>query len=322
MQLRHILMVLIVAAVWGFNFIAVKIGLMEVPPFLYGAGRFVIAALPAFFIKKPNVSWAILIGIGLMTCFKFSFMFMGIYMDVSAGLASLILQIQGFFTLILSVFFYKAKISANHLLGMVISLIGMILIGCQFDTQSTLIGFSLILSAALAWAYSNILFRKAGKVDMFALTVWTSVIPPLPMLIGGFMYEGYESIGGFLDPFSKMTLIGWLCLLYTACISTWVGTTLWGILLKTYEPYKVAPFSLLVPIFGITFASLILGEEFGVVLSIACLFIFVGLIINQWPVEGLSRTEALQEPSPLLETPLPTNASSFPEPEETDQKVA
>ncbi len=282
MQFRHILMTLIVAAVWGFNFIAIKVGLTEIPPFMYGAGRFLIAALPAFFIKKPNLSWGIIIGIGLLMFAKFTLMFLGIHMKVSAGMASLVLQCQGFFTIALSVFFYKAKITSNHILGMIIASIGMALIGWQTDESSTLIGLSMILGAALSWAFSNIVYRKAGNVDMFALTVWTSVIPPIPMLIGEFLYEGSDS---FLTSFTNMTSMGWICLLYTACISTWVGATFWAILIRTYEPHRIAPFSLLVPIFGISFASLILGEEFSVIMSIACMCIFVGLIINQWPVD-------------------------------------
>ena len=283
MKLRHILMTIIVAAVWGFNFIAIKVGLTEISPFIYGSGRFMIAALPAFFIKKPNISWTIIIGIGLLTFVKFTLMFMGIHMKVSAGLASLILQSQGFFTIALSVFFYKAKISSNHILGMLIALIGMALIGWQTDCQTTLIGVSLILAAALSWAYSNILYRKAGNVDMFALIVWTSVIPPIPMLIGEFIMEGSDN---FVSSFLNMSSLGWMCLLYTACISTWIGATLWGILIRTYEPHRIAPFSLLVPVFGISFASLILGEELSVLMSIACVCIFMGLIINQWPDVG------------------------------------
>lgn len=273
-------MTIIVAAVWGFNFIAIKIGLTEISPFVYGAGRFMISALPALFIKKPNVSWSIIIGIGMLTFVKFTLMFLGIHLKVSAGLASLILQSQGFFTIALSVFFYKAKISANHIVGMVIALGGMGIIGWQTDCQTTLIGISMIMAAALAWAYSNILYRKAGNVDMFALIVWTSVIPPIPMLIGDFIMEGPE---GFISSCINMSPLGWLCLLYTACISTWIGATLWGVLIRTYEPHRIAPFSLLVPVFGISFASLLLGEELSVLMSIACAFIFVGLIINQWP---------------------------------------
>lgn len=273
-------MTIVVAAVWGFNFIAIKIGLTEISPFVYGAGRFMIAALPAIFIKKPNISWGIIIGIGLLTFTKFTLMFMGIHMKVSAGLASLVLQSQGFFTIALSVLFYKAKISSNHILGMIVALIGMILIGYQTDNQTTLIGFSMIIGAALSWAYSNILYRKAGKVDMFALTVWTSVIPPIPMLMGELMLEGTDN---FISSITTITSLGWMCLCYTACISTWIGATLWGILIRTYEPHRIAPFSLLVPIFGISFANLILGEELSVLMSIACTFIFIGLIINQWP---------------------------------------
>lgn len=280
MRTHHILMTMIVAAVWGFNFIAIKVGLTEISPFIYGAGRFVISAIPALFIKRPNISWWIIIGIGLLTFTKFTFMFLGIHMNVSAGLASLVLQCQGFFTIALSFLFYQARITANHILGMAIALVGMIIIGYQTECESTFIGLSMIMAAALSWSYSNILYRKAGNVDMFSLTVWTSVIPPIPMILGECFMEGPDQI---LITITNMSAMGWMCLCYTACISTWIGATLWGVLIRTYEPHRIAPFSLLVPVFGITFANLLLGEELSVPISIACTCIFVGLIINQWP---------------------------------------
>lgn len=284
MKFRHILMAILVAAIWGFNFVAVKVGLQEIPPFLYGASRFIIAALPALFFKRPNVSWTLIAGIGLtLGVMKFTLMFMGIHLGVAAGLASLILQSQVFFTIGLSVYFYKARVSANHVLGMIIASLGIILIGWQMHAESTLIGFGMLFAAAISWSFSNILYRKAGNVDMFSLTVWTSVIPPIPMLIGDYLYEGGDSM---VLALTSMTPISWLCLFYTACASTWIGATVWGMLLRTYEPHRVAPFSLLVPIFGMSFSSFILGEEFSTLISIACVLVFIGLIVNQWSPES------------------------------------
>src|SRR5690554_2474697 len=100
MKLHHVLTAIFVAAIWGFNFVVVKVGLRELPPFIYGAGRFIIAATPIiFFLQKPAVSWRIIGGIGVtLGVIKFTLMFLGIYLGMSAGLASLVLQSQVFFT--------------------------------------------------------------------------------------------------------------------------------------------------------------------------------------------------------------------------------
>ncbi len=283
MSFRHIAMAILVAAVWGFNFTAVKVGLEEMPPYLYGAGRFAIAALPALFLAKPKTSWKMIISIGLaLGVFKFTFMFMGFYYGMSAGLASLVLQSQAFFTLLFSFLFFKSKIRANQIIGMSIAAIGMILIAMEGNDQSSTLGFVLILSAAVAWGVANILYRIVGNVDMFALTAWSSVVPPIPMFMVSVYSEGWDVV---VYSIQNMTAIGWLCLAYTACMSSWVGATLWAVLIRSYPPHKVAPFSLLVPVFGISFASLFLGEEFTNMTAGASALIFVGLIVNQWRVK-------------------------------------
>lgn len=286
-------MAILVAAVWGFNFIAVKSGLNEMPPYLYGAGRFAIAALPALFVAKPRTSWAMIIGIGLtLGVFKFTLMFMGIHYGMSAGLASLVLQSQAFFTLLFSYLIFKSQIRPNQIIGMTIAAVGMILIAVDTQDQSSTLGFILILSAAVAWGIANILYRMVGDVDMFALTAWSSVIPPIPMFMVSVYSEGWDVV---ITSIQTMTSMGWLCLAYTACVSSWIGATLWAVLIKSYPPHKVAPFSLLVPVFGITFASLILGERFTQMNMIASGLIFAGLIINQWRVKKVIQPDIIEE---------------------------
>lgn len=293
MSFQHIAMAILVAAVWGFNFIAVKSGLNEMPPYLYGAGRFAIAALPALFVAKPRTSWAMIIGIGLtLGVFKFTLMFMGIHYGMSAGLASLVLQSQAFFTLLFSYLIFKSQIRPNQIIGMTIAAVGMILIAVDTQDQSSTLGFILILSAAVAWGIANILYRMVGDVDMFALTAWSSVIPPIPMFMVSVYSEGWDVV---ITSIQTMTSMGWLCLAYTACVSSWIGATLWAVLIKSYPPHKVAPFSLLVPVFGITFASLILGERFTQMNMIASGLIFAGLIVNQWRVKKVIVLEVIEE---------------------------
>lgn len=280
MRLRHILLAVFVAAIWGFNFAVVKTGLKELPPFIYGAGRFVVAALPVFFLKKPPVPWKIIGGIGLtLGVLKFTLMFGGIYMGMSAGLASLVLQSQVFFTLVLSAIFFKTKMRSSQIIGMIIAFIGIVMIAWQTHASSTIIGFLMLIGSAMSWAVSNILYQKAGKVDMFSLTVWTSLIPPIPMFIAAYFFEGEKTLE---HVFLSLSPTAWYCLLFTGCASTLVGATLWGVLLRTYDATKVAPFSLLIPVFGISSAWLVLGEQLTEITIAACCLVFIGLVVNQW----------------------------------------
>lgn len=287
MKIQHVLTAVLVAAIWGVNFVVVKIGLNELPPFLYGAGRFVIALLPFVFIRKPAVGWSVIIGIGLfLGVFKYALMFMGLHMGTSAGLASLISQSQVFFTIVLSMIIFRTRIQLNQALGMLVAFVGVSILAMNAETSSTLIGSLLILGSGLAWGISNILFQKAGNVDMFALTIWTSLIPPIPMFL---LAVSVDSPEGVYETVSALSVTGYSCLLFTACISTWVGVTLWGILTRTYDAARVAPYSLLIPVFGLLSSWIFLGEKFSYATISACSLVFVGLIVNQWTPE-LKRT--------------------------------
>lgn len=182
MKFQHILLAILVTAVWGFNFVAIKTGLQEMPPFLYACSRFVISSLPLlWFIKKPDISWTLIISIGVtLGIIKFGLLFWGIHLGMSAGLASLLSQSQAFFTTLLAVLILKDRIYSHQIVGMVIAFSGIGLIGTTLYEGSTLLGFILVIGGALSWAVYNILLKKAGNVNMFALTVWTGIIPPHP----------------------------------------------------------------------------------------------------------------------------------------------
>lgn len=281
MKIQHMILAVIVAALWGFNFVVVKLGLSDFPPFLYGAGRFIIAALPIiFFIKNVKLPpWHILAGIGFFMGFlKFAFMFSGIYMGMSAGVASLILQSHVFFTVLLSTLILKTRLTIIQVSGIAVAFCGIVLMGIEMHAQSTLLGFTLLVGAALSWSIANIFYKKAGQVDMIGVTVWTSLIPPLPMLFASYWFEGDLPTVASLGTVSST---GWLCLLYTSCASTLIGATLWGILLRQYDAPKVAPYSLLTPVFGITSAWLVLGEAISSYTMLSCILVFFGLLINQ-----------------------------------------
>lgn len=281
MKIQHIAIAVFVAAIWGFNFVIVKVGLAEMPPFVYGAGRFMIALIPiVFFIKHPPSSWKLISGIGFTLGFiKFALMFSGIQMGLSAGLASLVLQSQVFFTVALSVIIFKSDVTFNQIVGMALAFLGIIIIGIEMHAQSTLLGLMLLIGSAFSWAVSNILYRKAGNVDMFSLTIWSSLIPPIPMLLCSYYMEGPDAAQ---TAYTNMTWVGLACLVYTTCGSTWIGATLWGVLLRNYDAPKVAPYSLLIPVFGISSACLFLGEELSTTSIAACGIVFLGLLVNQW----------------------------------------
>ena len=279
MQAKDLLLALVVIIVWGMNFVVIRIGLDDMPPMLLGALRFLLAAFPAvLFIKRPQVPLRWLLAYGLtISLGQFAFLFSAMSVGMPAGLASLVLQSQAFFTLLFAVLFLGERFRLVNLLGLLVAAGGLLLIGAQGDGLMTLAGFLLTLCAAAMWALGNIVTRKLGKVNLVGLVVWGSLIPPLPFLALSWVLEGPEAIEAALRGFSPTSM---LVLVYLAFGATILGYGLWSRLLSRYPASQVAPFSLLVPVVGITSAALLLGEHLSSLQLVGALLVMLGLLLN------------------------------------------
>ncbi len=274
---------LIVVVIWGLNFIAIKVGLSDMPPLLLGAVRFVLVAFPAvFFIKKPPVSWRWLIALGLtMNVGQFAFLFMGIKYGMPAGLASVTHQSQAFFTLGLAVVFLGEHWRWTHLAGLILAAIGMAVIGLQHNVDMTILGFWLVLVASFSWACGNVIMRKATQgvppFSMLALVIWSGATAILPLGLLSLFFEGLTSWASAFGTFSWPTMAS---LFYLAYGATYVGYGLWGKLMYRYPASKVAPFALLVPIVGMSCSVLFLGESLSLWQLFGSVLVMAGLVIN------------------------------------------
>ncbi len=276
---KDLLLALVVIVVWGMNFVVIKVGLDDIPPMLLGALRFMLAAFPAIlFIKRPQLPLRWLLAYGAtISLGQFAFLFSAMNVGMPAGLASLVLQSQAFFTLFFAALFLGERLRATNFIGLLIAAGGLLLIGMQGDRSMTLAGFVLTICAASMWALGNIVTRKVGKVNLVGLVVWGSLIPPIPFFALSWMMEGPQVIE------SALRGIGWssvLVLLYLALGATILGYSLWSRLLSRYPANTVAPFSLLVPVVGLTSAALLLDEHLGVMQAIGALLVMLGLMIN------------------------------------------
>lgn len=290
MSPRDLLLALVVVVAWGVNFVVIKVGLHGVPPMLLGALRFTLAAVPAvFFVKRPQMPWRWLFAYGATISFgQFAFLFSAMYVGMPAGLASLVLQAQAFFTLIFAALFLHERFRVPNVVGLLIAAAGLAVIGMQGGHAMTLAGFVLTLCAACSWALGNIVTKKVGKVDLVGLVVWGSLIPPLPFFALSYAFEGPQRIVAALSGISALSIFA---VVYLAFIATLVGYGLWSRLLSRYPASQVAPFSLLVPIVGLASASLFLDERLSTVQIVGALLVMAGLAVNVfggWVVQRFS----------------------------------
>ena len=292
---------LLVTALWGFNFVVIAVGVREVPPLFLACLRFVFVALPAvFFVRKPNVSWRLLTAYGLLPGVgEFGLLFFAIKVGAPAGLSSIILQSQAFFTALLAVVFLKEKFRWNHGVGLVVAGAGLAMMGWIKTPAGAwsvpLVALVMLLLAALMWAGANVVARKMGSVDVLGVIVWSSLISPVPLLALSWGLEGGPAVTNALMHLSLLSLGA---LAYLAFLSTMVGYGLWNWLIGRIGASAVAPFSLLVPVFGVTSTWLVLGETLTLAHLAAAALILGGLAIHvfgsrlrfPWTAEHTGRT--------------------------------
>lgn len=279
------LLALLVVVVWGLNFVVIKMGLHNMPPLMLAGLRFLLVAFPAiFFVARPKIPLSLLLGYGLTISFgQFAFLFSAIKFGMPAGLASLVLQAQAFFTIVLGAFAFGERLQGKQLVGIALAVFGvLVLIDASLNGQQvTLLGFMLTLAAALSWACGNIFNKKimqhASRPPVMSLVVWSALIPVIPFFLASLLLNGSEQIIHSLVEIDTITI---LSLVYLAFVATIVGYGIWGTLLGRYETWRVAPLSLLVPVVGLASAAILLGETLSGLQLIGAVLVMAGLYIN------------------------------------------
>ena len=282
---RDLALILAIVTLWGFSFVAIKVGLRELPPFALAALRFFFAALPlVFFIRRPRMPWRYVVGYGFaIGVVQFGLLFLGIQLGMPAGLSSLVIQVQVFFTIALGIAILGEHWRREDLIGAAIATVGLVLLGVhKFMTgvSATLIGFALVIVAAFAWGVGNIVAKRAAKehdADMFALVVWSSLVPPLPLALLAYFFEGGAEAWHAV---TSAGLLTWGCVLLLAWGATLFGFASWAGLLHRYPTATVQPFALLIPVSGLVSGAIFLSEGLAPLQIAGAVLVLAGLAEN------------------------------------------
>ncbi|WP_461210002.1 EamA family transporter [Desulfocurvus sp. DL9XJH121] len=274
---RDLALALLVAVLWGFTFVAIAVGLGSFPPLFFSALRFVGVVFPAiFFVRRGNAPWRLILGVGFVFgVVYFALLFIGMTMGMPAGLSSLVVQSQALFTTILASVVLKDRPVRAQVWGMAVAFAGLALIGWNQAGSASLAGMVLVLGSAFTWAVTNIMIKRAGNVDMFRLMLWMGLVPIVPLLGLSWVFES-----GQVQALESMGLKEVGAIVYLGLVATVFCFGVWGRLLSRTSPNVVAPFSLLVPVFGMSLCWLILGETMSLLEIGASLLIMLGLGMN------------------------------------------
>jgi O-acetylserine/cysteine efflux transporter len=280
----HLLLALAIVAVWGTNFVVIKLSLAAFPPFLFAALRYTFAFLPlVFFVPRPKTSWVNLsiyglaVGVG-----QFGVLYFAIDGRISPGLASLVIQTQVFFTIGFAMFFAKERLRTYQMLAVLVAMTGLGIIALHTDATTTFLGLALVVFTGFSWGVANTVSRRAGSINMLAYVVWASAFAIPPLFAISFLFEG--GWGHMSTSLTSAPVGAWAGVLWQSWGNTIFGYSAWAWLLSKHPAAVVAPAPLLVPIFGMGAAAYFLGESLPPWKILAAGLVIVGLIINLfWP---------------------------------------
>jgi len=279
----HLLLALVVVAVWGTNFVVIKWGLADFPPLTFAALRFAFAVLPAvFFLKRPKVSWwnlaayGVMIGVG-----QFGLLYIAMTQWISPGLASLVVQVQAFFTIGFAMLMAGERVKPFQLVALALAACGLGWLMAHTNAEVTPLGLGLVVFAALAWAGGNTAARAAGPVNMLSYVVWASIFSAPPLFALALVFEGWPAMS---QSIVHADAGAWGAVLWQSVGNTIFGYTAWAWLLARYPAATIAPLSLLVPVFGMGASAVLLHEPLTHWKLTAAVLVLGGLAINTlWP---------------------------------------
>jgi O-acetylserine/cysteine efflux transporter len=278
MPLRSSLLAVLVAVVWGVNFVVIDLGLGDMPPTLFVALRFLVVLVPAvFLVPRPRARWRDVLLVGtFMSLGQFGLLYTALALGMPAGLASLVLQAQVGLTVLFAAASLREVPTRSQLVGVLVGAAGLVVVGVGRSASTPALAFVVTLAAAASWAVGNVIARRAGSravrgapsadqgsparrpgLDGLSMTVWSALVVPVPMLVLSLALDGPDAVGHAL---THLTLAPVLSTLYTAWLASLVGYGIWNTLLARYPASAVVPFTMLVPPVGMLAAWVVLDE--------------------------------------------------------------
>ena len=291
MSPRHSLLALLVVVIWGLNFVVIDAGLVDVPPLVFLALRFIAVCIPAiFFVRPPKIGWRNIVLIGsFLSLGQFALLYLALALGMPPGLASLILQTQVIFSLVISALFLHERPTRRQLIGTIVGMLGLIVVIVGHSSAAPWLPLLVTLGSALSWAIGNVLARRSKAASGLGLVVWSGTVVPLPALALALVVESPPVVW---DALSHLSLAAILSTLYTAVAASLVGYGIWNTLLARYPTSAVVPFTLLVPVVGIVAAWLVQGEVPGVLELLGGAVMLAGLAaaVVQWRSRSQGRS--------------------------------
>jgi O-acetylserine/cysteine efflux transporter len=262
MSPAQLTLIVAVTLAMGLNFVVLAVGLRSVPPLLFTTLRFLLAAVPAVFVyRHPGVPWRWVFAVALtLAVGQQGLLSSGLAAGMPPGLSSLVLQGQAPFTAGFAAAFLRERLTVRQLAGLGTALLGIVGISVDLGQASPLGAFLQVLGAAAMWGLGNVAMRRAQPPDALRFMVWVSVASVPPLLVLSILVEGPTAD---LDALRHFSWPAMGAVAYVALVVTLGAFSAWTYLIRRHAASTVAPFALLVPVFGMSASAILLGESFS-----------------------------------------------------------
>lgn len=305
MSPAELVLVVAVAFAMGLNFVVLAVGLRSVPPLLFTALRFLLAAVPGVFVfRHPGVPWRRVFAVALtLAVGQQALLSSGIAAGMPPGLSSLVLQAQAAFTAGFAALLLRERLTVRQQAGLGIALLGIVGIAVDLGQGSPVGGFLQVLGAAAMWGLGNVAMRRAQPPDALRFMVWVSAVSALPLLALSILIEGPAT------DLQALRHLSWSALgavAYVALVVTLCAFSAWASLIRRHAVSTVAPFALLVPVFGMSASAVLLGESFSPMRLGAAALVIGGVLLGAF---SSGRRSAPEVKAPDNATPTPAEKS-------------
>ncbi|MFL0564704.1 EamA family transporter [Microbacterium sp. 179-I 1D1 NHS] len=302
MTSRDMLLAALVASLWGLNFVVIDWGMSGIPPLLFAAIRFAVVALAVLVVPKPQTGWRVIVGVGLfMSLGQFALLYTSLALGLSPGLAALLMQAQAVFTIVIAAIALRERPSAMQIAGVGLGVVGLAIVATFRGGDAPVLAVCLALAAALSWAVGNVISRRAGVVTgigrggTLSLTVWSSLVVPVPALALSFVIDGPAAIGAGLAAIGPQAVISTL---YTAGLCTLFAYAVFNGLLGRNPSAAVVPWILLAPVVAMASAALLRGEAPSVGEVVGGAVLVAGVLVS-----GIRRRQRVSPAVELMGVP-------------------
>jgi O-acetylserine/cysteine efflux transporter len=275
-----ILLTLLAVIIWSLNVIAVKIGLIELPPLLMTALRFAMVGLlaaPFTRITRAQLPWILLLSFTFGTL-HFALLFVGLNMT-EAGTGAILAQLGTPFATLLAVTVLGERMTRAQAVGLIVSFAGAAVLsaGPSLPSWQPLL---ILTASALAWAVSNIIVKKSPGIGPLPMVAWVSLFSVPQIALLSLIFEN-----GQWAAMQSASLTTWMMVTYTALGSSLVAYTIWYRLLARHPVSRVMPYSLLTPLLGVVFGVLLLGDGIGLHKVVGGIMVIGGVAVSslRWP---------------------------------------